>query len=206
MKRILLSCTLLMLASSVGLSKKPLAKPPTTTKGLRDATVLIVRHAEKQEPPGGGLTPAGEARAKAYAHYFRHCTAFAQPVQINHLFASADHDNNTRARQTIEPLSKAIGLPIDLRFKNNDFESLAREIKAGRDGKQILISWHHGKIPELLNALGADPAKLLPQGTWPENVFCWVIELHYDHGGKLSESVCVNEDLMPGDSDYNPPQ
>ena len=197
MKRILLSCALLTLACSISLSKEP--------EALRDTTILIVRHAEKQEPPSGGLTSVGEARAKAYANYFRHFTAFSQPVKFDHLFATADHDSNTRVRRTIEPLSKAIGLAIDLRFKNKEFESLAREIKSGRTGKQILICWHHGKIPNLLNALGANTAKLLPNGTWPDDVFCWVIELHYDHEGKLSESVCVNENLMPGDSDKKPP-
>ena len=39
------------------------------TRGLRNVTVLIVRHAEKLTQ-GDGLSPRGEQRAQAYASYF----------------------------------------------------------------------------------------------------------------------------------------
>ena len=41
------------------------------SSGLANVTLLVVRHAEKPTDAGDrGLSPAGEARAKAYANYF----------------------------------------------------------------------------------------------------------------------------------------
>ena len=64
----------LLLAGVVGLAavtsaKKPHEDPPPVvasgTGGLADTVVLIIRHAEKPAS-GFGLTPEGEARARAY--------------------------------------------------------------------------------------------------------------------------------------------
>ena len=42
-----------------------------TVPGLANVTLLVVRHAEKPADAGDpGLSPAGQARAKAYATYF----------------------------------------------------------------------------------------------------------------------------------------
>jgi hypothetical protein len=68
------------------------------------------------------------------------------------------------------------------------------------------VCWHHGKIPELLASLGADPQKLLPpKGKWPEDVFGWFVRVEYDQNGNLNVKV-QDEDLMPGDVANPPPQ
>ena len=46
---------------------------PADNNGLSDATVLIIRHAEKP-PTGAGLSRAGEQRAQAYVQYFKDFT------------------------------------------------------------------------------------------------------------------------------------
>jgi hypothetical protein len=55
---------------------------------------------------------------------------------------------------------------------------------------------------ELTNALGADADKLVPGGKWPDTVFDWMLELRYDHDGRLipAETKRISEKLMPGDS------
>ncbi|MCK9603410.1 MAG: hypothetical protein M0R66_03545, partial [Candidatus Omnitrophica bacterium] len=122
---------------------------------LKNAVILIIRHAEK---PASGveLSPEGEKRAEAYVGYFQKFTIDGKPVKLDYLFAGADTKDSHRPRLTIEPLSKALGLSIDTRFQNNKFSELAHEIQSRPHGKNILICWRHGEIPNLLSALGVD--------------------------------------------------
>ena len=162
--------------------------------GLANATLLVIRHAEKPEAESDrGLSPAGVARAKAYAAYFQHFTVDGAPVRIDTLIASADSDKSARPRLTLEPLSAATGLPIQHPFANKQVKDAARWIAAGQTRQAALIAWHHGKLSKLLEELGADPATLLPDGEWPADVYDWVIVLRYDADGRLSEAKRIVE-------------
>jgi hypothetical protein len=86
-----------------------------------------------------------------------------------------------------------LGLRIDTRFEDVQFTKLANEILTKPHGQNIFICWHHGEIPQLLQALGADAGQLLPNGKWPDDVYDWVIELRYDTDGQLVEAKRVNE-------------
>jgi hypothetical protein len=162
--------------------------------------VLIIRHAEKPEN-GDGLSPAGVERAAKYVQYFKYYAVDSNSLTLNYLVATADSKKSHRPRLTIEPLSQAMHLPIDSRIANKDFQELADQIEAKPRGNHILICWHHGEIPHLLKALGADPSQLLPESKWPDAVFGWVIQLRYDDQGRLLEAKRVNEKLMPGDAE-----
>ena len=162
--------------------------------GLANVTLLIVRHAEKPQSEGDrGLAPAGEARAKAYATYFRHFSVDGTPVAIDTLIASSDSDESARPRLTLEPLSKATGIAIQTPFANKQVKDAARWIEAGQTHKAALIAWHHGKLTKLIEKLGADPSTLLPDGDWPDDVYDWVIVLRYDGDGNLSEAKRIVE-------------
>jgi hypothetical protein len=155
---------------------------------------------------GDGLAPAGEARAKAYVDYFEHFTVHSNEIRFDCLFATKDSHESKRPRLTIKPLSKALGLDINTDFKDDAYAELADELQSGRyNNKNILVCWHHGKIPKLLTALGADPEKLLPDGKWPEDVFGWLVRLEYDQNGNLRAKV-KDENLMPGDATNPPPE
>jgi len=154
-------------------------------EGLSNATLLLVRHAEKPEE-GQGLTPAGEARAKAYVDYFRRGFWTDEPShRIDALVATLDTAKSMRPRLTIEPLSHATGLPIQQPCEDHDVKGLARWLAAQPPARTTLIAWHHGTMPKLLAELGADPTQLLPGGVWPGEHFDWVIELRYDAEGRL---------------------
>ncbi len=185
------------------ISTSVFAQPATSEKcsALQNALILIIRHAEKPAS-GYGLSATGQARAAAYGDYFKNFTntADGQPLKINYIFAAADTEKSHRPRLTIEPTSKALGIAIDSRFKDKNPQALANEIHAKPHGTEILIAWHHGEIPALMRALGADPATVIPKAKWPDNVFGWVIELHYDADGRLAEATRINEKLMPDDS------
>jgi len=195
----LLLCGFLALAIPTAIFAKPITDEKFSA--LRNAVILIIRHAEKPDS-GSGLSASGEARAKAYVNYFKNFTnpVDGESLKINYIFAAADSKESHRPRLTITPTSQALGLAIDSRFKDKDFSELANEIQSKSHGKTILISWHHGEIPALLRALGADPATVIPKSKWPEDVFGWVIELRYDADGRLVETKRINEKLLPDDS------
>lgn len=196
MKRIVLLVSVLLL--SMGVHYIVAGK-------LQSSVIVVIRHAEKPDA-GDGLAPAGDARANAYVNYFEHFNMDSNVIHFDYLFAAKDSHESKRPKLTIKPLSKALGLNIDTDFKDDEYAELADELHAARySNKNILVCWHHGQIPSLLAALGADPHRLLPNGKWPEEVYGWVLVLEYDQSGNLNAAV-KDENLMPGDSANPPPQ
>ncbi len=168
---------------------------------LAHARLYIVRHAEKPLE-GTGLTPAGEARAKAYVAYFRKDPLDGSTLRLSHVFAAKDSRKSFRPRLTLEPLAKAYGQKIDLRFTDKEPEPFVRELRTHSYGTRILVAWRHGEIPELLAALGGDARTFVPEGKWPDSVYDRVVELTFDASGKLdpAHSRTLQEHLMPGDA------
>jgi len=161
---------------------------------LADNTVLIIRHSEKPEV-GTGLTPVGEARARLYIKYFQPFQEEGLSVPVDCLYAGADSQSSVRPRLTLEPLSKATGMPLHLKVGTKDSEALVLQLRTEPHGRYPLIAWRHGEIPALLRAFGASPEKLLPNGKWPDEVFDWVIMLNMGPDGKLSEARVIHEQL-----------
>jgi hypothetical protein len=193
-----LLCVLLALAIPTAVFAE--ASAIRKSEALKSAVILVIRHAEK--PASGlGLSADGETRAKAYVNYFKQFTIDGQPLKLDCIFAAADSKGSQRSRLTLEPTSRALGLAIDTRFKDKDFQKLADEIQAKPHGTGILIAWHHGEIPALLRALGADAGQVIPNPKWPDEVFGWVIELRYDAEGSLMDVKRINEHLLPDDAD-----
>ena len=159
---------------------------------LANATVLIVRHAEKPAS-GSSLTPDGFARATKYAHYFWPFHIDGADVTPNALYAGQDSASSIRPRLTLEPLSHASGLPLNTEFPTTAPEALANALATTQHGNHILIAWRHGKIPALLKSLHADPNLLLPNGVWPDSVYDWVILLRYDAQGNLETQRVIHE-------------
>ena len=196
-------CGLLLGSSPVALAQ---AQRHQESPGLKHAVILVIRHAEKPDS-GNGLSPAGKQRAQAYVRYFKHFTVDSKPLKLDRLLATADTKESHRPRLTLAPLGKALGLRIDSQFKDKQTQQLANAVQSGASGQHVLICWHHGEIPQLVRALGADPGKLLPEAKWPADVYGWVLQLRYDENGRLisDKTKRINENLMPGDSDPQAP-
>jgi hypothetical protein len=181
---------------------------PAPPGALQGAVVLVIRHAEKSKP-AMALAPEGVQRARAMVDYFQHYQVDGQPLKLDYLIAASDfktsHHGHPREgpypRLTLEPLAAALRMPIDNRFNDKKFDLLAGELRNVPHGKAILVALHHEGIPPLLYALGADPDTLLPNGSWPEGIFNWVIQLRFDGQGRLAEARRCNQKLMPGDPD-----
>jgi len=200
MKFYFFSCVMLALAGAPLAARAHDKDGETGSDALKNAVILVIRHAEKPDR-GAGLSPMGEQRAGLYVNYFKSFSVDSRPLKIDYIFAAADSAGSHRPRLTVEPLAGALGRTIDSRFKDKEFERLAAEIRARPHGRHILICWHHGEIPQLLRALGADADSLIPKAKWPEQVFGWVIQLRYDDNGRLVDARRINENLLPDDSD-----
>lgn len=172
----------------------PYAQSQPMQNYLANNIVLIVRHSEKPES-GIGLTPLGEARALSYAKYFEPFEEEGLSIPVDCLYAGADSKSSIRPRLTLEPLSKATGLPLHLKVGTKDSEALVLELKTEAHGRHPLIAWRHGEIPALLSAFGASPEKLLPNGKWPDDVFDWVIMLNMGPDGQLLSARVIHEQL-----------
>ncbi len=177
----------------------------------KNTKILMVRHAEKPAT-GPDLAVPGQERAQAYVVYFQNYSINSSPVKLDYLFAAADSPESKRPRLTIQPLSTAIGLVINDKHKDKDYQTVANDILQNTkyDKKNILICWHHGEILQLAAALGAKglpPASNWPTPPWPGEVFGWLLQICYDNAGKIipTQTICLNQKLMFDDYGKNPP-
>jgi broad specificity phosphatase PhoE len=168
--------------------------------GLRNVTVLIVRHAEKPDV-GRELNAQGQQRAAAYADYFTALKLRDETLTPQRLIATADSAQSIRPRQTLMPLAQRLQLPIEQPFANNDVDKLVSLLRKDNQAKTVLIAWHHGHINKLIAAFGGNGPALVGQPKWPVDVYDWLIVLRFDDKGQLIESRSekVQEQLMPGD-------
>ena len=133
-------------------------------------TIMLMRHAEDVGVSGADLSPRGYKRAEALPGLFS--SRLPRPDVIIATHASKD---SNRPIETVEPLSRQLHVPIDDRFRDNDYQALAHALltDARYTGKVVLVCWHHGKIPNLAKALGVTTAP-----RWPDLQFdrVWVID------------------------------
>jgi len=123
------------------------------------AQIIIVRHAEKTADPNNRhLSEIGRQRAQALVQFVRSQTPalfLELPVA---LYATARQEKGTgqRCQETVQPLSKALNLPLQTAFK---VKLLAKEVleKPQHRGRCVLICWTHQRTPGLIEALGIHP-------------------------------------------------
>ncbi len=170
-----------------------LAAQSPTKDYLAGNTVLIVRHAEKPVD-GRELTPAGEARARAYATYFEPFHEEGWSFRVDELFAGADSANSIRPRLTLEPISRATGLKLQMPAGTKEPDKLVTLLRTQAHGIHPLIAWRHGQIPDLLRAFGASQS-LIPGDKWPDDTYDWVIVLQFGSDGRLVQQKLLKEHL-----------
>jgi phosphohistidine phosphatase SixA len=157
--------------------------------------VLIIRHAEKPDETVGekdvNLSKQGFARAEALAKAIP--AHFPKP---DFLIATKQSKGSNRPVETITPLANALHESIDSTYADKEYEQVAHAVltEAKYAGKTVLISWHHGTIPELAKALGAKDA---PE-KWKGQVFDRVWEITYQNGAATWQDM--PESALPGDS------
>lgn len=180
-----------LLAASAGCSLA--AEPKSHPKA-----VLLIRHAEK--PDDGDdihLSAAGKRRAEALPGLFQKTAARPDPFPTpDFIFAAGQSKHSNRSAETVAPLAKELKLDVNDRTDNDDFAHVAEVLfaKPKYAGRTVLVCWHHGKIPELLHALGVDPKpKKVDDGAFDR---VWVVT--FDEQGRAKLAVRPQA-LMPGD-------
>lgn len=152
---------------------------------MQTGELLLMRHAEKSDDPlDPDLSPTGRQRAARLVGFMQ--DKFGPPAFI---FASALSKHSRRPYETVEPLSKACGLPIDTSFADQDYAALARElaVEPQYDGKLVLICWHHGNIPPLAHALNAKHGAY--PNPWDPAVFNLILKFDFVAGLPKVEQV-----------------
>ena len=163
--------------------------------GQPPATVMIIRHAEKLTDGQIHLSEAGFKRAAMMPVLFQPGSGRGDLAVPQVLIATHQSAHSNRPVETITPLSAAMKLPIENSVMDEDFALLAKDLLSGKyAGKVVLVSWHHGKIPQLAAALGVKP----PYDKWPDEQFDRVWRIDWQ-GGK-AKVVDLPQALMPGDS------
>lgn len=186
---------------------------------LDNATILLIRHAEKpgdsnidRIEDGTFLIPAGRQRALAYIAYFQSLQitdvnddkVTAYPFKLDALFAARDSKASHRPRLTLEPVAVAAGLDINCDYAETEFEKIIKEMGEIPE-RRILVCWHHEKILALadqLLAFAGHPGKLPAASrwptTWPGKVFGWTLQIRLDANRKLMVpwTKCTNQKMM----------
>lgn len=197
-RRVLLGLLLLPLFASAQPSNQ--YAEGGSARGLKNVSVLIVRHAEKPDQ-GRGLAPEGERRAKAYATYFDPLRLDGESLQPQRLIATSDSKSSDRPRLTLTPLAVQLRLPLEQPYADNEVSELVDSLRASNQAGVLLIAWHHGRIDDLVSALGGDMPALTGEATWPDDVYNWLIVMRFDEHGQLKApgSQLVHAHLLPDD-------
>jgi broad specificity phosphatase PhoE len=154
---------------------------------MAPSLLLLMRHAEKPaDPVDPDLSPAGLQRAQKLADYIPDTFG-----ALDFLLASAISRHSARPYETIKPLSKKIGVPIDSSCADNDYGAFASALLSDPrySGKKVLVAWHHGNIPSMADALGA-PTGQYPN-PWDPAVFNLILKFDWGADGPPAVTAIV---------------
>jgi len=129
---------------------------------MSQAIVYLIRHGEKPEPEGNGLSAKGVTRADALPGVFGPQSAY----NIGYIMAEHPKADGSRARplDTVTPLAKTLGIEVDTSCDRNDSEAVANVVRNYSGEGNILICWEHGQLHDIMKALGVKHAPHYPDG------------------------------------------
>lgn len=140
----------------------------------QDTVVLLVRHGEKvSEDSDAELSEAGRERARRLAALFA-------PFKPAALFAS----HRKRTQQTLEPLAKALGVPVQVR-KGGEEAALAKELLEAWKGRTVVVCGHSNTVGPLATALGSTAPFAEPKGFDRY----WIVRIPATGTAKLEERL-----------------
>ncbi|KAJ6781805.1 hypothetical protein PWT90_06437 [Aphanocladium album] len=123
-------------------------------------TVYFIRHGEKPDDGGNGLSAAGVKRAQCLRNVFGHNSGY----DIEYIMAQTPKSDGKRARplDTVKPLAADLGLSVDTHCDRDDPKCVKKAVKNYKGNGNILICWEHKALRDLAEELGADNAEDYP--------------------------------------------
>ncbi|MFF3918474.1 hypothetical protein ACFYZB_34370 [Streptomyces sp. NPDC001852] len=189
---------------------EPADTPATRVPVADNTTIMIIRHGEKPgrnesgidengRPDAKSLTPRGWERARALPALFD--PPKGQPlkpgiVRPRTIYAAADQGplaGAHRMRQTVTPLARHMGIPLDTTHAESQEAALAEAALSAP--QPVLVCWEHSRIPAIVNALGASHSGA--PAAWP-NRFDLVWVFTHTHGSWTFRQV--GQHLLPRDA------
>jgi broad specificity phosphatase PhoE len=123
---------------------------PVTQNDDATAVIYLVRHAEKMtDVPDPSLSAAGRERALKLVERL-------VPEDLSYIHST----NYKRTLETVEPLSLATGIEIEL-YDPRNLLQLADEMRA--IGGRHLVVGHSNTTPALVEILGGDPGSAIDE-------------------------------------------
>ncbi|MEV0411745.1 hypothetical protein AB0I68_13340 [Streptomyces sp. NPDC050448] len=171
----------------------------------KDALVMVIRHAEKpyagdlgedaegNEDPGS-LAGRGRRRAEELHRLFPPAGGSALPRPTAVFAAGGPAGAPARCRQTVEPLTAALGIPLRGEFAVGGEPALARAVLAAP--MPVLVCWEHTGVPRLIRSLGAHQVLGIP-AAWPDRYD--LVWLFTRQQGRWSFRE-LPQHLLPGDA------
>jgi phosphohistidine phosphatase SixA len=161
--------------------------------------VILLRHAEKPEDEAAlHLSAQGARRAQALAEFLGKPNAMTSNAPIAALYATrvTRHSHSQRTSETLAPLAKQLGLPVQTPYTTDLYSLLARDILSNRayQHRTVVICWTHHDIAGLAAALGVRPKP--PK--WKQTVFdrFWVVR--FENGAATLRDL--PQGLLSGDA------
>lgn len=176
--------------------------------------ILLTRHAEKPDPHQGttgvdrhgrtdphSLSVRGWQRAGALAALLAHAPQVAHKslVRPQRVLATGPSKKARSRREvdTARPVAERLDLRLVDDHTHGELPALVDEVLG--DPAPALVVWHHGEIPKLALALGADPDQV--PASWPDHRYdlLWVLVRTDSTAGGYDLDI-VPQLLLAGDS------
>ncbi len=180
--------------------------------------ILLLRHAEKPQGADGrqGFTPEGREDGKSLSiRGWQRAGALCALLAPNPLlgprlprpdriYASAFREgggHSRRPEQTVGPLARRLGLPVDLTWALHQERAFGAALAAGAG--VALVCWQHQALPDLSRAVAApQPLPGLKEGwSWPEDRYDVIWSLRRDEPGEAWRFAQYCQGLLPDDPD-----
>ena len=174
--------------------------------------IILSRHAEKPDPDKGivgvdhtgrtdehSLSVRGWQRAGALAALLAHAPEVSHSglVRPERVIATKP-TKSARSRREVDtaaPVAERLGLRLVDDHGHGQLPGLVKEVLSYP--APALVIWHHGEIPAVAKALGADPDQIPPH--WPDHRYDLLWLLTRDAQSNHYDVSVIPQRLLAGD-------